>query len=108
MKFIPYWKGPPMGRNKKNAPTDDPPIAIMLRLPAGLHGAVHEAAQLLHIDMSNLLRMMISEHIGDYITRGKKGVESLAKARQPSAQTSEKEFSDPIERGDRGLDLSPP
>jgi hypothetical protein len=40
------------------------------------------AAEALGLDISNLLRMMIAEHIGEYVERGKKARAMLKLARK--------------------------
>jgi len=68
---------------------------------------LQEAMTLLHIDMANLVRMMISEHVGEYIARGRKGANLVVRAReQPSEETREETSSlDVPVIGRRILDL---
>ena len=92
-----------MARKKKNVPSDDPLVQIVHRVPTSHHKALQEAMGLLKVDMSNLLRMMISEHVGEYIARGKKGAESLSKARAMPIEGTPTQREG--EEGRRHLDL---
>jgi hypothetical protein len=89
-------------RGRKKRHPDDAPVQIVFRVPASLHVALQEAMDLLNVDMSNLLRMMISEHIGEYIARGKKGKERLA---QPQKTLIEQQISTPLGPAERCIDL---
>jgi hypothetical protein len=63
-------------------------VQVVVRLPGSLHNALQAAAVGLGLDMSNLLRLVLSEHIGEYVTRGRKAAAALEQAglsAQPAA-----------------------
>lgn len=65
-----------MPKKAKQSPGKERLVQIVFRATAAQHEALLEATELLGVDLSNLLRLMISEHVGEYIARGKKGEES--------------------------------
>ena len=63
-------------------------VQVVFRLPGGLHAALQAAAVGLGVDLSNLLRMLIAEHVAEYIERGRKAAAALEQAglsAQPAA-----------------------
>jgi hypothetical protein len=56
-------------------------VQVVFRVPQSLHEAVQAAAQGLGLDLSNLLRMVLSEHVAEYIERGKRAAAALEQAR---------------------------
>jgi len=66
---------------QKKGPTAIPARQVVFRIPADLHDALQTAATGLGIDLSNLLRMMIAEHVPEYIARGRKAASALEQAR---------------------------
>ena len=77
-------------------------VQVAVKVSASQHEALVEACKMLQIDMSNLLRLMISQHVGEYIAMGRRGVQDLeqARRRQPS-----KPLLTDAEANDRNLDL---
>jgi hypothetical protein len=71
---------------------------VVFRLGQPLRAAVLMAAQGLGLDLSNLLRMMIAEHVAEYIGRGKRAAAALEQARA-EAQSAPAEVSETPEGG---------
>jgi hypothetical protein len=71
---------------------------IVFRLAQPLYEAVLLAAQGLGLDLSNLLRMLIAEHVAEYIERGKRAAAALEQARA-EAQSAPAEVSETPEGG---------
>jgi hypothetical protein len=67
-----------MPRKKQSGETA---VQVVFRVPQSLHDAVQAAAQGLGLDLSNLLRMMLAEHVAEYIERGKRAAAALEQAR---------------------------
>lgn len=74
-----------MRKKRQHAPDEDPLVQVVFKVHASQHVALQEAGTMLKIDMSSLLRMMIAEHVGEYIARGKRATESMARARNQAA-----------------------
>jgi hypothetical protein len=70
-------KGPTVPK-KKQQPDAVPAAQVVFRLPQNLHDALQLAAAGLGLDLSNLLRMMIAEHVPEYIERGRRAAAALA------------------------------
>jgi hypothetical protein len=83
---------------KAKKPGKEPLVPVVFRVPATMYDTIQEAVNLLKIDTSGLIRMMIAEHIGEYIARGRKGAESLAQARNPPRKPIPGQSTD---RGDK-------
>jgi hypothetical protein len=66
-------------------------IQVVFRMPKDLHTAVQTAAAGLGLDLSNLLRMMIAEHIPEYIDRGRRAAAALEQARGQAQQAGGQE-----------------
>jgi hypothetical protein len=66
---------------KKKQAAEGPIAQIVFRLPQDLHDALLTAAAGLGLDLSNLLRMMIAEHVAEYIERGRRAAAALEHAR---------------------------
>jgi hypothetical protein len=63
-------------------------MQIVFRVPETLYAALQAAAAGLGVDLSNLLRMLIAENIGQYVERGRKAAAALEQAglsAQPAA-----------------------
>jgi len=56
-------------------------VQIVFRITRDLHDALLTAAAGLGLDLSNLLRMMVAEHVAEYIDRGKRAAVALEQAR---------------------------
>ena len=68
-----------MPRKKKSS--ELPVVQIVFRITRDLHDALLTAAAGLGLDTSNLLRMMVAEHVAAYIERGKRAAVALEQAR---------------------------
>ena len=66
---------------KKNKSGELPVVQIVFRITRDLHDALLTAAAGLGLDLSNLLRMMVAEHVAEYIDRGKRAAVALEQAR---------------------------
>jgi hypothetical protein len=66
---------------KKKQPSEVPSLQVVFRVPQELRDALQAAAAGLDIDLSNLLRMMLREHVAEYIERGKRAAAALEQAR---------------------------
>src|SRR5262249_10343264 len=62
---------PGVGR-KKVSGTDEESRTIQVRIPEGLHERLAEAARLLALDLSSLVRVILVEHVSEYLERGRK------------------------------------
>src|SRR5262249_20289622 len=56
-------------------------VQIVFRITRDLHDALLTASAGLGLDLSNLLRMMVAEHVAEYIDRGKRAAVALEQAR---------------------------
>ena len=99
-----------MPRKKQSG--EPPAVQIVFRLTRDLHDALLAAAAGLGLDLSNLLRMMIAEHVGAYLERGKRAAVALEQARaeeRGAPETAERAPEGarraPGERLRRSLDL---
>src|SRR5262249_14222892 len=99
-----------MPRKKKSG--ELPVVQIVFRITRDLHAALLTAAAGLGLDTSNLLRMMVAEHVAAYIERGKRAAVALEQARaavQQAPETAERAPEGarraPGERLRRSLDL---
>src|SRR5262249_53758208 len=68
-----------MPRKKKSG--ELPVVQVVFRITRDLHDALLTAAAGLGLDTSNLLRMMVAEHVAAYIERGKRAAVALEQAR---------------------------
>jgi hypothetical protein len=66
---------------RKKQPDEVPPVQIVFRVSRDLHEALLTAGAGLGLDMSNLLRMILAEHVAEYIQRAKKAVAAREQAR---------------------------
>jgi hypothetical protein len=66
---------------RKKQPSEAPAVQVVFRVPQVLHDALTTAAAGLSVDLSNLLRMMIAEHVAEYIERGRRAAAALGQAR---------------------------
>jgi hypothetical protein len=66
---------------RKKQPSEAPAVQVVFRVPQDLHDALTTAAAGLSVDLSNLLRMMIAEHVAEYIERGRRAAAALGQAR---------------------------
>jgi hypothetical protein len=89
-----------MPKKTKKPHPDDPLTQFTFKIPLSLYGALQEAGKLLRLDLSNLLRMIIAEHISEYFLRGKKAAEALEQAKTGVPGISPKD-----EPNVRGIDL---
>ena len=67
-------------------------VQVVFRVPRGFHDALQAAAAGLGLDLSNLLRMMVAEHVAEYVERGRRAAAALGEARrsaQPAAPAEE-------------------
>ena len=67
-------------------------VQVVFRVPRALHDALQAAAAGLGLDLSNLLRMMVAEHVAEYVERGRRAAAALGEARrsaQPAAPAEE-------------------
>ena len=101
---------------KKNKSGELPVVQIVFRITRDLHDALLTAAAGLGLDTSNLLRMMVAEHVAAYIERGKRAAVALEQARAAEQQAPEtverapegaRQARAPGERLRRSLDLGP-
>jgi len=92
-----------MATRTKKKPGEDPLVQFTFKIPTSLYGALQEAGRLLHLDLSNLLRMIVGEHIGEYIVRGKAAAEQLAQAR--ARKGPEASSKDRVGPNPRSIDL---
>ena len=76
-----------MPRKKKSS--ELPVVQIVFRITRDLHDALLTAAAGLGLDLSNLLRMMVAEHVAEYIDRAKRAAVGLAQARAEVQQAPE-------------------
>jgi len=88
---------------KKKGPTAIPAMQVVFRIPADLHDALQTAATGLGIDLSNLLRMMIAEHVPEYIARGRKAASALEQARAAVQQGDS--IAEPAREADQKVSL---
>jgi len=72
---------------KKKA-SEVPAAQVVFRLPRDLHDALQTAATGLGLDLSNLLRMMIAEHVPEYIERGRRAAVALGQARAQAQEAA--------------------
>jgi len=77
---------------KKDAgkPAESQPqvVQIVFRISRDQHAALQAAAAGLGLDLSNLLRMMILEHVPEYVERGKRAAALLEQARHSAQATT--------------------
>jgi hypothetical protein len=92
-----------VAKKKKKVSRENSLVQVTFKASVSQYEAMYEACQMLHIDMSSLLRIMISQHVGEYIAMGKKGNQDLEQAR--SKQSSEPLSSPHDTKVERGLDL---
>ena len=77
---------------KKKRLDEDQAVQVVFRVPRGFHDALQAAAAGLGLDLSNLLRMMVAEHVAEYVERGRRAAAALGEARrsaQPAAPAEE-------------------
>jgi hypothetical protein len=91
---------------KKKIQPEQPSVQIVFRVPADLHEALQTAATSLTLDMSNLLRLMITEHVAEYIKRGEQAADDLRNARSNSRPRPRAGRS-ALDRQQRRIDLEP-
>jgi hypothetical protein len=72
---------------KKKQPGEAETLQIVFRVPKELHNALQTAGAGLGLDLSNLLRMLIAEHVAEYIERGRRAAAALEQARGQAQQT---------------------
>jgi hypothetical protein len=101
------WQDKKKMDKKAKKPRKDPLVPVVFRVPTTMYDTIQEAVSLLKIDTSGLIRMMIAEHIGEYIARGRKGAESLAQARNtpPRKPVPRQSTERGTKRFQRNLDL---
>jgi hypothetical protein len=81
-------KGGPVAMPRKKQPDVVASMQIVFRVGEPLYLALQAAAAGLGVDLSNLLRMILAENIGQYLARGRKAAAALEQARlsaQPEA-----------------------
>jgi hypothetical protein len=66
---------------RKKLSGDTPGVQIVFRVPREQHDALQTAAAGLSLDMSSLLRMMIAEHVAEYVDRATRATAALGQAR---------------------------
>ena len=66
---------------KKKRLDEDQAVQVVFRVPRGFHDALQAAAAGLGLDLSNLLRMMVAEHVAEYVERGRRAAAALEEAR---------------------------
>ena len=67
-------------------------VQVVFRVPRGFHDALQAAAAGLGLDLSNLLRMMVAEHVAEYVERGSRAAAALGRVQlstQPAAPAEE-------------------
>lgn len=78
-----------MPRKKDDKPARGSP-QLVVRLSAQLDKDLRAAAGGLDLDVSNMVRMLLTEHLGDYIRRGVRARKELREARaEPSTPEGE-------------------
>src|SRR3954470_18558403 len=106
-------KGPTVPKKKKQ-PDAVPAAQVVFRLPQKLHDALQVAAAGLGLDLSNLLRMMIAEHVPEYIERGHRAATALEQTRARATRPPAAEEQDrpparpavpPFGRPKRGIQI---
>src|SRR5438105_1360401 len=85
---------------------DDELVQIVFRVPRRLHQTLRESARLLNLDMSHLLRFMLTEHVAEYWARGNKCEEELRRLRVAAEKPTPRAGSPfPPEGGQRYVDV---
>jgi hypothetical protein len=77
-----------MPKKKPSQSDEVPAVQLAVRVPKALFDALQAAAAGLNVDLSNLVRLALSEHVGEYVERGRRVAAALADARlaaQPAA-----------------------
>ena len=86
---------------KKKGSTAVPAMQVVFRIPADLHDALQTAASGLGIDLSNLLRMMIAEHVPEYIGRGRRAANRASEQARAKVQQGDSMKRSCSREGDR-------
>jgi hypothetical protein len=101
-----------MPKKKKQVP-ETPQVQIVFRVPQDLYQALQAAAAGLAVDLSNLLRMLVREHVAEYVARGQRAAAALEQARAEVAQAAAPEQAQEPSRvpslphGRRHIQLAP-
>jgi hypothetical protein len=78
----------PVPKKKQRGGDEAPAVQVVFRLPQNLHDALQAAAAGLGLDLSNLLRMMIAEHVPEYVERGRRAASALEQLGLQARQVS--------------------
>src|SRR5262245_12740899 len=73
---------------KKKRLDEDQAVQVVFRVPRVLHDALQAAAAGLGLDLSNLLRMMVAEHVAEYVERGSRAAAALGRAQLSTQQAT--------------------
>lgn len=98
---------------KKVAPVRKAPPQLVVRISEDLDRNLRKAADGLELDLSGVVRMILSEHVAEYIRRGIKSRKAVQKALAEAATSQEEgdkaETSqsawEPPQHGKRNLDI---
>jgi hypothetical protein len=63
-------------------------VQVVFRVPRALHDALQAAAAGLGLDLSNLLRMMVAEHVAEYVERGSRAAAALGRVQLSTQQAT--------------------
>ncbi len=73
---------------RKKLSGETPGVQIVFRVPQNLRDALGIAADGLNLDLSSLLRLLIAEHLPEYIERAKQATVAMEHARAEGHATS--------------------